>query len=95
MTGMFGRPLGTGGVVGGGIKGWVRDVLDLSESSTVMVAELACTEPGCPPLETVVAVLDAGATRRYTIHRPMAEITEADVRALLSPTPAATDQEEP
>lgn len=87
MSDPFGRPLGTGSAHGGRIKAWVREVLALPESSTVMVAELACTEPGCPPLETVIAILDAGNSTKHTIHRPMAEVTEADIHALLSPTP--------
>lgn len=86
MSSLFGRPLGAGTSDGVRVKAWVRDILALPESSTVMVAELACTEPGCPPLETVVAILDAGRTTKHTIHRPMAEVTEADIRALLSPT---------
>ena len=85
------------GVAGGGtpprngpVKDWVRSAFALGEGSTVMVAELACSEPGCPPVETVIAILDAGTTCRFTVHRPIAEVSEADIRALAhTPTPDA------
>jgi hypothetical protein len=34
----------------------------LSDDTTVMVTELECREPGCPPIETVVAVLEGPGT---------------------------------
>ncbi|MFH9575796.1 hypothetical protein ACH4MG_35360 [Streptomyces sp. NPDC017454] len=49
-----------------------------------MVRQLVCTEPGCPPLETVVAVLPMdGPARRWTLYRPADQITEDDLRAAL------------
>jgi hypothetical protein len=42
------------------LKQWVREELDLPEDTTVVVSELTCTEPGCPPLETVVSVFPEG-----------------------------------
>ena len=35
------------------IKEWAAEVFRLGADVSVMVAELRCTEPGCPPLETV------------------------------------------
>jgi hypothetical protein len=53
-----------------------------------MIRQLACTEPGCPPVETVVAVLPMDAeARRWTLHRPVAQITFDDLRALLANPP--------
>jgi len=71
------------------VKATVRALLQLDEQTAVMVRELACTEPGCPPIETVVAVLpEAGESQRWTLHQPVEAITEADLRAVLlySPT---------
>ena len=82
MIGGFGSRPGGDPARSGRVKVWVRDAFGLPEASTVMVSELTCTEPGCPPIETVVAILEAGATRRFKIHRPLAEVTEADIRAL-------------
>jgi len=38
------------------VKRWTADAFQLTEDTTVMVTELRCTEPGCPPLETVIAL---------------------------------------
>lgn len=67
------------------IKRWATEAFGVSDEITVMVTELRCTEPGCPPLETVIALLESNAPpRRFTIHSPIAEVTEADVNALAS-----------
>jgi hypothetical protein len=65
------------------IKGWAKRAFGLGEDASVMVTELRCSEPGCPPLETVIALLDAtGPARQRKIHKPIADVTEADVRAM-------------
>ncbi len=70
------------------IKRWARVAFALGEDDLVMVTELRCTEPGCPPLETVIALLTAGdSTRQHKIHKPMADVSEEDVRALASQGP--------
>jgi hypothetical protein len=53
-----------------------------------MIRQLACTEPGCPPVETVVAVLAPdGPARRWTLHSPVDQITSDDLRAILHISP--------
>ena len=37
------------------IQGWTRRRFKLDEAAAVLVSEVACRVPGCPPLETVVA----------------------------------------
>ncbi len=65
------------------VRQWVRDRLGIPPEVTVMVTELQCSEPGCPPVETVVAVLyGPGRTVQARVPRPLAEVTEADVEAL-------------
>ena len=78
-----------GGMPGGNpmraaeIKRWVRQAFALGDDATVMVTELRCTEPGCPPLETCVAILSPGApTRQHKIFKGMTEVTFEDVSAL-------------
>lgn len=69
------------------LKETVRTLLGLDDDTAVMIRQLACTEPGCPPLETVVAVLPMnGSARRWTLHRPTDEITEDDLKAVLLTT---------
>jgi hypothetical protein len=62
------------------IKEWAAEVLRLPADTSVLVTELHCTEPGCPPLETVIAVLDQpGRPRQYKIHKAIADVQFADV----------------
>ena len=65
------------------IKAWARMLWALSDETTVMVTELECREPGCPPIETVIAVLEGpGRTTQYKIHKAADEVSQADVEAL-------------
>jgi hypothetical protein len=65
------------------IKAWTTEALGLTDDVAVMVTELRCTEPGCPPLETIVAVLGGdGPTRQYKIHKRLDDVTREDVRAI-------------
>jgi hypothetical protein len=65
------------------IKEWAREVFAIGEEATIMVSELRCSEPGCPPVETVIAILDGpGEARQYKIHQPSAAVTRSDVAAL-------------
>jgi len=67
------------------LKRWVREALALGDDDTVMVTELTCREPGCPPLETVVAVLRGpGRTWQFKVHTPVAALTDADRARLLA-----------
>jgi hypothetical protein len=65
------------------VRGWVTAALHLGPDTPMLITELRCSEPGCPPVETVIAVLDQpGQPRQFKIHKPLAEVSEADVDAL-------------
>ncbi|MFV9503409.1 MAG: hypothetical protein AB4911_02470 [Oscillochloridaceae bacterium umkhey_bin13] len=65
------------------IKAWVAEALALSDDVTVMVSELRCAEPGCPPLETVLAVLRPGQPpEQRKLPKATAELTATDIRGL-------------
>lgn len=65
------------------VKAWVREACSLDDATTVMVSELRCQEPGCPPLETFVAILEPGKDRReLRLHKALAEVGPDDVAAL-------------
>ena len=69
------------------VKSWASQYLVLTETDLVTVAELACHEPGCPPVETVVTVHAlAGPPHSWHIHRPLAEVDQAAIVAALSET---------
>lgn len=56
------------------VRGWLRHSLSLEEDTVIMVTELRCHEPGCPPLETVIAIVSEGsAPRQFKFHKSIAE----------------------
>ena len=78
------------------IRGWTRRRFALSGTAAVLVAELRCTVPGCPPQETAVAFWDEGEKRhQFKLLKPVAEIDEDDfawlIRTLDAPEGAAWD----
>lgn len=71
------------------IKTWVKKHLGFDASASIMVTELACHEPGCPPLETVIAVLESTGTRTWKIPRPAIELSTHDIEKTLRQQPAS------
>ena len=47
------------------VEAWTRTRFKLAPEEVVMVTELACALPGCPPLETVVAFWTTDQTRHH------------------------------
>lgn len=68
------------------VRALVRDVIDdlVEDGVRILVTELTCTEPGCPPTETVIALMHPGAPQQFKIHKPLAEVTEEDVMRAFS-----------
>ena len=65
------------------IKDWVKETFTLSDEVAVLVTELQCTEDGCPPLETVIAILATpGSPRPFKLHKAVAEVTAQDIHQL-------------
>lgn len=63
------------------LKAKAHTLFEAADDDAVVVNELSCTEPGCPPIETVVALLRAGSEpRQVKIHKPAVEVTEDDLR---------------
>ena len=57
-----------------------RTRFKLGHECVVMVAELTCTLPGCPPLDTVVVFwTPAGVRHRFKIFKPVVQVTEEDL----------------
>lgn len=83
MLGLFKRKPPPDPVVTDRLKQWVGALMGLTDRDTIMLAELACRDPGCVDLETVITVIKADR-RRFLLRfpGPMADVTEADVRSL-------------
>ena len=63
------------------IKKLILDHYRLSETTTLAVAELKCSEPGCPPIETVVTARHAdGSMSDWRIPKAIMEITVDDIK---------------
>jgi hypothetical protein len=62
------------------VREWTRERFKLPAEATIMVAEIACTVPGCPPIDTVVAFwTDDGTRHQFKIFKPVAEVVQGDL----------------
>jgi hypothetical protein len=75
------------------IREWTRERFALPQDAAILVAEVACGLPGCPPLETAVAFWTAGDTRhQFKIFKPAHQVTKDDLPfAWLKEALAVTD----
>jgi hypothetical protein len=71
----------------GQIVDLVRTTLALGPQAAVTVQQLACAEPGCPPIETKIAILGENAGRRWTLHAPLSDVDDETVRQTLAAHP--------
>ncbi|MEM9004935.1 MAG: hypothetical protein AAGE59_15600 [Cyanobacteria bacterium P01_F01_bin.86] len=60
------------------IKAWVYDLLKLDPEIGISVSQLKCTEPGCPPIETVINILSQ-PVQQYKIHKALGDIDLDDL----------------
>lgn len=73
------------------IKRWVADELDLSEDDVVSVMEAGCVDPGCPLVETTIAVFAAdGTTRNWRLTRQRYAIAPFIIKQALAQPPNMT-----
>mmetsp|Transcript_38688 Transcript_38688/g.84154 ORF Transcript_38688/g.84154 Transcript_38688/m.84154 type:complete len:97 (-) Transcript_38688:324-614(-) len=68
------------------IKGWVAEAVDTS-GAVVMVTELKCTDVGCPPFDTVMALLRDGGNDKRVLHCALSEVTLEEVKRVWSEKP--------
>lgn len=64
------------------VKGWLSEAPGVPADAVLIALEVACQQPGCPPIETMTAVLmPAGNTVQRKIPRPIQQVTADDVAA--------------
>lgn len=63
------------------IKSWVYRILEIDSGIPISISQLACKKPGCPPMETVIAVMSTPA-QQYKIHKTVNDIDETDICGL-------------
>jgi hypothetical protein len=65
------------------VKAWMRAALG-SADAALAVNEIACTDPSCPGVETVVLIMEPGRkTRACKVQKPVDAVTEEDIREAL------------
>lgn len=66
------------------VKEMARTALRASPETAFAVNEIACTDPGCPGIETVILVMEPGQkTRALKVQKPLDEVTEQDILAAI------------
>jgi len=67
------------------LKAWTQEILDLPADVPISISQLQCHEPGCPPIETVIAVMTQ-PTQTFKIHAAAGDISrEAVAEAIEHP----------
>ena len=61
------------------VRAWTRARFALSDDETVMVSEIACGVPGCPPIETHVVFWTAAGRHHYKIFKLLVDVVEDDL----------------
>jgi hypothetical protein len=61
------------------VRDWTRARFTLGDDDTVMVSEVACSVPGCPPIETHLVFWTALGRHHYKIFKPLAAVVEDDL----------------
>jgi len=63
------------------IKTWTYETLAISPDIPISISQLSCSEPGCPPVETVISIMKI-PTETYKIHKAVGEIEFDDINRL-------------
>jgi nitrate reductase molybdenum cofactor assembly chaperone NarJ/NarW len=63
----------------GRVRDWTRSRFKLTADETIMVSEIACGVPGCPPIETHVVFWSGAGRHHFKIFKPIADAVEDDL----------------
>jgi nitrate reductase delta subunit len=62
------------------VREWTRARFKLPDDAAILVAEVACLLPGCPPLETAIAFWTEGDRRHhFKVFKPVSEVVCDDL----------------
>jgi hypothetical protein len=75
------------------VKAWTRARFGLCDDATILVSEVACALPGCPPLHTVIAFWSEEAKRhQLKLFKPVTQVIPDDLPpAWMKPALVAID----
>ena len=60
------------------VREWVRQQFELGDEA-ILVAEVACGVPGCPPVETVIAFWSEERRHHFKVFKPVAQVIADDL----------------
>jgi hypothetical protein len=61
------------------VRQWVRTRFSLPEDAAILVSEIACDLPGCPPLETAVAFWEGTNRHHFKLFKRASEVAPDDL----------------
>jgi len=61
------------------VRDWTRARFALTDDETIMVSEMSCAVPGCPPVETHIVFWTAAGRHHFKVFKPLAEVGEDDL----------------
>jgi nitrate reductase molybdenum cofactor assembly chaperone NarJ/NarW len=64
------------------VRTWTREHFKLPDDETVMVSELPCSDPGCPPVETHLVFWTEAGRHQFKVFKPLAEVIPDDLLGL-------------
>jgi nitrate reductase molybdenum cofactor assembly chaperone NarJ/NarW len=73
------------------LRAFTRERFTLADDETIMVSEIACSVPGCPPVETHIVFWTQAGRHHFKIFKPLGEVAADDLppafmkNALLAP----------
>jgi len=60
------------------VREWTRQRFALAADAAILVSELACRAPGCPPVETVVAFWIGDTRHHLKFFKPVGDVVHTD-----------------
>jgi len=61
------------------VRAWTLARFKLAGDKTVMVSEVACTVPGCPPVETHIVFWTEAGRHHFKVFKPLTEVAADDL----------------
>jgi len=61
------------------VLAWTRERFKLDEDESIMVSQLPCSDPGCPPVETHVVFWTQAGRQHFKVFKPLAEVAADDL----------------
>jgi len=64
------------------VRTWAREHFNLGDDESIMVSELPCSDPGCPPVETHLVFWTQAGRHQFKVFKPLAEVVPDDLLGL-------------